>query len=443
MADEDAGTLAGNALEAAKEAGAGEAEACVERTRSSVIKVHGGKPSSVKVSETFGIGVRVFREGRTGFFNTCIPARVVPGVKELVEAVVQADPDPCAGLPEPPFGPFESPDIFDERLAALGNDEKIETLIGLEAEVLDADPRLVSKYFTFHDEVEDQRLVNTRGLDASYRATSFSVVGVAGVKDERKGTRGFFIRHGRHLPPLAGAGREAAERALQAFGGEPIPPKPRTVVFDPMLASQFLSQIASAFLGPRAVRGETFLAGKEGTSIAPETFALVDHLGLAGAPGTLPFDGEGVAPERTVVVEGGVLTGFLYDTYWGRRAGKASTGNASRPGYRDLPRVSPGNLYVEPGEGTLEEIVASVDDGLLLLEAMNVGGVSVASGDYSVSASGVRIEKGKRTHPVGSVTIAGTLPEMLENIVAIGDDLTWRFPIACPTLAIEGLTVGG
>jgi PmbA protein len=144
-----------------------------------------------------------------------------------------------------------------------------------------------------------------------------------------------------------------------------------------------------------------------------------------------------------VVVEKGVLRSFLCDTYWGRRAGVPSTGNGLRAGYRSPPFVSPTNLFLEPGERSLEEIVASVDDGVLLLEAMNVGGVDVASGDYSVAATGVRIERGELTSPVSGITVAGRLPEMLRHVAAVGCDLKWQFSVASPTIAVEGMTAGG
>ncbi|MHC5080001.1 MAG: TldD/PmbA family protein [Planctomycetota bacterium] len=443
MREEEASSLANRALDTARAFGADEAEACVDRVRFSDVRTHMGKPERVRTSESFGIGVRVFVGGRTGFFCTCIPEEVEEGVGNLTRGVRQADPDPQNGLPDPPKTPFPELEVFDPKLARLGTAEKIDILTQLETEALETDPRLISRYFTFQDTVEERLLQNTRGLSARCKTTFYVITGLTGVKDERRGTRGFFFRAGRYLGDLTGLGGGAAQRAIRAFGGKPFPPRKCTVVYDSLLASMLIGKISFALLGSLDVRGETFLAGKTGERIAPASVTLVDDLALPKGPMTRPFDGEGVAPQRTVVVEKGILKTFLFDTYWGKRAGKASTGNASRSSYRSLPSLISTNMVLEPGTKSPEEIIASVEDGILLLEAIDVGGVNVASGDYSVAASGIRIEKGVLTGPVGGVTIAGRLPEMLQNLETVGNDLTWHASVASPTLAISGLTVGG
>ncbi len=439
----DLRSMAERALETAMSSGADEAEVCAGGSRLSDIKLHAGRPEQVRISDESGVGVRLFCGGRAGFFSTSDPAAVESGVRDVARAVQKADADPCAGLPETPAESFASLDIFDPKLAALGPDEKIRTLAGLEREALDADPRIVSKFFSFRDSSGSFRLMNSRGLDAEYESTSYGVVGAAAIKDERRGTRGFFYRAGRKLEDFSGLGKQAADRALKAFGGRPFPPRTCTVVFDGLMASLLFSEISDAFLGNLVLQEESFLAGRLGEAVASPLLTIVDDLAWPGAPDTLPFDGEGVPARRTVLLEKGVLKSFLFDTYWARRAKTVSTGNALRAGYRTRPGVSQSNFAIEPGSKSLQEIVASVDDGLLVLETVNVGAVDVASGDYSVAATGVRIEKGRLTSPVGGVTVAGRMQDMLRNVVAVGNDFTWHISVASPTLAIEGMTVGG
>ncbi|MCU0723549.1 MAG: hypothetical protein MUC63_08040, partial [Planctomycetes bacterium] len=232
------------ALKAAREAGADEAEACVAAGRLSEIKVHGGAAFEARISEESGVGVRLFCGGKTGFFCTSDPAALEAGVRDTARAVLRADEDPCAGLPDPPAGPFREMGLFDAKLSNLSTEAKTDLLVALEREALEADPRIVSKFFAFRDTAGFRLLRNTRGLDARVETTSYSVAGSAAIKEERRGTRGFFHRGGRFLGDLAGCGREAADRALRAFGGRPFPPRTCTVVFDPMLASQFLAEIS-------------------------------------------------------------------------------------------------------------------------------------------------------------------------------------------------------
>jgi PmbA protein len=136
-------------------------------------------------------------------------------------------------------------------------------------------------------------------------------------------------------------------------------------------------------------------------------------------------DGEGLACRRNVLVDGGVLRGFLHDAYTGRRSGTASTGSAVR-GYRSTPAVSPQALAVAPGERTLDEIVASLDEAFLV-QAMNGlhSGVNPVSGDFSVGAEGLMVRSGELAEPVREVTLASTIQRLLLDIVEVGGDLEW------------------
>jgi PmbA protein len=161
----------------------------------------------------------------------------------------------------------------------------------------------------------------------------------------------------------------------------------------------------------------------------------------AGGFGTSPFDGEGLPSQRTVVVESGVLRSYLLNTYTARKLGMKSTHNAAR-GLTGAPGIGAGNLYVEPGTTTQEQIIAGVQNGFYVTGLMGFG-VNVVTGDYSRGATGLWIENGEFTHAVEEVTVAGNLHEMLQNITAIGSDLVFRGSVASPTLRIDGMTVAG
>jgi PmbA protein len=142
-----------------------------------------------------------------------------------------------------------------------------------------------------------------------------------------------------------------------------------------------------------------------------------------------------------VVIQDGVLTNYLLDTYTGRKLGLASTGNASRS-LGQPPTVSPTNSHIAPGPHTPEQIIRSVDRGLYLTEMIGFG-VNLVTGDYSRGAVGIWIEKGEPAYPVEEITIAGNLKDMLQQVEMIGNDLEWRGSIAAPTLKIARMTIAG
>jgi PmbA protein len=160
-----------------------------------------------------------------------------------------------------------------------------------------------------------------------------------------------------------------------------------------------------------------------------------------GGFGTSPFDGEGLPSLRTVVVEQGVLRNYLLNTYTARKLGMKSTHNASR-GLAGTPGIGCGNLYLEPGTQTPEQIIADVTAGLYVTSLMGFG-VNVVTGDYSRGATGLWIENGELTHAVEEITVAGNLAEMLRHVTAIGSDLEFRGAIASPMLRIDGMTIAG
>jgi PmbA protein len=140
------------------------------------------------------------------------------------------------------------------------------------------------------------------------------------------------------------------------------------------------------------------------------------------------------------VISEGVLESYLLNTYTARKLGLRSTGNAGR-GLVGAPSVDAGNLYIQPGSHSPDEIIRSVSRGLFVTELIGFG-VNIVTGDYSRSASGIWIENGELTFPVQGVTIAGNLKEMLNSVEMVGNDLDFRGSVVSPTLLIGSMTIG-
>jgi PmbA protein len=249
---------------------------------------------------------------------------------------------------------------------------------------------------------------------------------------------------GRRLAALdspEAVGREASRRTCRRLGARKQATAEVPVVFDPETAGSLLRTLAVAASGPSLYRGTSFLVGRQGQRLAPASVTVVDDPLIRGGLASRPFDGEGLASRRTVLVDRGVLTSFLLDTYSARKLGLAATGHAAR---EDGGGVTVGytNLYLEPGPHAPEEIVRSVDRGLYVTELIGFG-VNFVTGDYSRGAVGLWIEGGELTHPVDEVTVAGNLRQMLMDVEMIGRDLVFRDQTAAPTLKIGRMTVAG
>ena len=159
-----------------------------------------------------------------------------------------------------------------------------------------------------------------------------------------------------------------------------------------------------------------------------------------GGLGSRPFDGEGLPTQRTVLVDRGVLTSYLLDSYSGRKLGLPSTHHAARDG--SGVTVSTTNLYLAAGETSPGALIRSVKSGLYVTELIGFG-VNGVTGDYSRGAVGLWIDNGELAYPVEEITVAGNLLEMFRAVEGVGNDLVFRDRTAAPTLLIGRMVVAG
>jgi TldD protein len=196
-------------------------------------------------------------------------------------------------------------------------------------------------------------------------------------------------------------------------------------------------------------------AGKVGTLVASPLVTVIDDSTIPNARGSYSFDDEGVSARKTVLVENGVLKGYLYDRLSAMKDGCESTGNGRRESYHTRPIVRMTNTLIAPGGTSPESIIREVERGLFVRK-MGGGQVNTVNGDFVFEVSeGYLIEHGVVGEPVRGATLTGNGPEVLKKVTKIGTDLGFGIgtcgkdgqgaPVsdAQPTLLISGMTVGG
>jgi PmbA protein len=292
-------------------------------------------------------------------------------------------------------------------------------------------------------------LVSTTGIRASTRKTSgFLSVGVIAGEGEASQTGGgFSVGRGFDSLDPDKATEDATTRAVRLLGATKGPSGRFTVVFDRRVASTLLSVVSSALSGEAVAKGRSFFAGRIGELVGDPVLTLVDDPTDPRAYGAAAYDAEGLACRRNVLIDGGVLRAFLYDTVSASRSGVASTGSAVRGGFAGTPGPGCRALTLAPGpEGYDQDaVLAAVGDGLYVQSMTGVhSGVNPISGDFSVGAEGLIIRDGVLAEPVREITVASTLQRMLQSLVAVGADLEWLPGIAAgQTLAIGDMQLSG
>lgn len=440
--------LAEDLLRKASAAGADAADVLIVEGTDFSVTVRKGEVEKLTDAGSKALGIRVFVGKRTATSYTSDFS--LPALRGLVSDTVAmarvTGEDPAAGLPDE-SPPAEDVDlgIHDPSPAALPTEERIERARCAEATALQASPEIVNSDGGHYGSSEDRVVLgNSRGFLGSYRtsAVSLSVVPV-GERDGRM-ERDYWYTSGRGLGDLLSpeeVGRIAAERTLRRLGARKVPTAEAPVVFDPETAADLLGHVFSAISGYAVFRNATFLKGRLGETVASALVTVVDDGRRPRGLGSRPFDGEGLPTRRNVPIEEGVLRYYLCDSYSARKIGAAPTGSARR-GVSGGPSVGAGNLYLEAGSLSPEEIIAGVARGLYVTDLIGFG-VDLVSGDYSQGAAGHWIEGGRLVHPVHEVTIAGNLKDMLKDVDAVGRDLEFRGSVSAPTIRIRKMTISG
>jgi PmbA protein len=292
-------------------------------------------------------------------------------------------------------------------------------------------------------------LANSRGFAASFTATQAWAYSSAFAGEGADLMTGLGVGMGRDpaaLDPEA-IGTEAAERALALVGARQPESRRCPVVLDAFVAASFIGFIGSMLSADAVQRGRSLFAGREGEEVAGPALRLADDGTDSEGPASAPFDGEGAPTRRTQLIEDAHLLGFLYDSRTARRAGRSTTGNASRGSYRTPPSVGINNLMVEPGELDLAGLVAEAGDGLYVTGVAGLhSGVNAVSGTFSVGASGRLIEGGELGSPVRELTIASDLVSMLKAVTAVGSETRWvpfGGSVKAPPILVAEMAVSG
>lgn len=448
--DAELTALAEQLVEAAKKAGADVAEASARSGWELSTRVRLGKPELVEEAGHKGVSLKVIRDQRVASSSTSdlSPAGLQRLVADAMALVDLTQPDPFDGpadsalLARPPFPDLQ---MYDPALEELTAAQALELATEAEQAALAYDERLtLSEGASCARTTGASALALSTGFSAVQRGSYASLVVTPVARDEGgKNRRGFHWTARRHLADLDSAkevGEEAARRTLRQLGARKLDTGELPIVFDPDAARSILGTFASCIVGGSIWRKSSYLLDREGSEVASSLVSVVDDPLRPRAPGSRPFDGEGLPSRRNVVVEKGVLKTFLLDSYSARKLERESTGSASRGG--GSVGASTTNFIMEPGDISAADLLANTAKGFYVTEMMGFG-FNPVTGDFSRGASGFYIEDGKLSFPVSEVTISSTLEDMLKNIDLVANDLDLKTATAAPTFRVAKMTLAG
>ncbi len=426
--------------------GADEAEVYIESGRGLSIRVRNGEVEMVQEAGAHGVGFRVFVQKRMAFSscNDFSDKALEASIESAVRFAKNTTPDENNVLPDDK-GITKVGNLYDPQISKTSMEKKIEMAKKVEKLAM-KDSRITKSSGASYGEGEEEIfLANSNGLSKNSKVSTCSYgVYVVAEKGEQKSSGGEYCsrRFFADLKPPEEIAEKAAKEAYEMLDPQMVETQKAEVIFDPDVARAILGGILAAINGESVLQGRSFLAQKLNQQIASELVTIIDDGTRPKGLESKPFDGEGVPTQKRIIIEKGILKGFMYNTIVAKRAGVKSTGNASRRGFASLPGIGAHNFYMKAGESSREEIIKQTEKGLLLKDVTGYG-IAPVSGNFSGGASGLWIEKGKIAFPVRGLTIAGSAFEMLNNIDMVRDDLDLTRRFTAPTFRITSMQIGG
>jgi len=441
--------LGERAVKQALRLGASEAEAYIRKAR--VTRVEFAEEiETIKVSESIGVNVRVALGRRVASHSTSILSEdeIVETAAQAVRIARVAPEDPDWRHLNRRFGAGLAEGYFDPAVRDLHPPEIVEALTPALDAMKGYDRRVKPTRGVLVVTASATSVTNSYGEHCLREGTYVSVWMRA--KAEEAGLKGTGTEHQQSRfwreVDLEGLALKAAERAVKFLRAKPIPSGRMPAI----LANKVFASILGVLLsGPVSAdwvqKGRSPLAGRLGAQIASKAVCIVDDGTLRGGWGTKPFDDEGHPTQRTIIVDKGILQGYLYDTYTSLKAGVDSTGNAQRPRYWMRPRPLPNNLILEAGDASPEEMIHETGRGLYVEDTIGEWLSNPVSGLLNATVThGFLIEGGELTQPVKGVVISGPFYELLrDGIELVGNDVKNSMQYYAPTVKFAQLTVAG
>lgn len=417
------------------------------RRESQSIEVKDQKVESLTRAEDVGLSIRVLKEGRLGFsYTTSLDRRAIEKAAESALEITQVMPkDEFSNLYS--FGSviYPSVDTWDARGLQVTLPEKIDQARRLEATCRGIDKRITGIRKAALGETRfEVHMVDSSGEHIQHSATQFSATLTCKAEQGGEGQVGHDFSFHPELESLDvdGVARRAATLAVEQLGATQPPTLRCPAVFRNDAVASLLEFISASFSAEEMSKGRSLLAGRQGERVFSERVTLVDDGLLPNGYSTAPFDGEGHPSGRTVLVDGGTLSGALYDAYYARKLGAEPTGSSVRA-IKTPPSIGISNFYLERGRKTYEQLVADLDRGVVITDLMALHTANPVTGDFSLGAVGFLVEKGHVTRPIRGFAVAGNVLELFRKMTDIGDDLRFFGNVGAPSVRVSDLAVSG
>jgi PmbA protein len=416
-----------------------EAEVFTVSSEETPVQFETNRLKHIQSKQSTSVALRIIKEGRLGYATTTDVGDTQNLINNAVETAQFGMP---AKFGLPPKASYPQIDIFDPNVESTPIEKMVELGEEMIAPVTDHTPDILCEAMVSKDTISLQ-LVNSRGGQAAYKKSVFSL-GIMGSLI--RGTDMLFVGEIQSSCNPLSQTREIAEVVINqlelAKNQASVPTGELPVILTPRgVASALIPSLTMAFNGKTVLQGASPIGQKLGKAVFDPKLSMWDDSTVAFRPHSRPCDDEGTPSQRTPLIEGGVVSNFLYDLQTAALANTKSTGNGSRGG--GLPSPAPSAFTIAPGQTTFKEMVSDIKEGLVIEQLMGAEQGNILGGDFSGNVLlGYKVESGKIVGRVKDTMVSGNVYQVLKEVTAIGSQAEWvggflqTPPIYCPRLSV-------
>jgi len=428
--------------------GADCSEVYILSSESFSVDVKEQKIEKIKCNKDIGYSVRVIKNNSGGFSYST----VLDEWKEVVEKALNlakfTKKDEFLKFADHQQIPFI--EIYDPAIEKISEEEAIKLAMLIESEAFKTDSRVKKirkSSITFEN--TELLIMNSKEVYCSYKGTLVSAEISLSAEEKGDAQMGWGYSSSRRFSDIKfqNIGKEAAERALRLLGAKKALTTIGEVLLENNVVVDMLSLITYSFLADNIQKGKSLLVGKLGNKVFSDKINIIDDALVPWGIGSRPFDAEAMASKKTILVEKGIIKGFLYNIYTSRKDGVCSTANAVRHGIYTPPSIGISNLFIEASSKKFvknyKDLIKDISKGIIVTDVMGMHTANPITGEFSLGATGLWVEKGEIKYPVKETVIAGNIHELFNNVVALSERMRFYGKIGAPDILIEKVNISG
>ncbi len=418
--------------------GASQTKVSVSNSRDVEVEVRDNKLEKLKETTQNSLSLNIYLDHKYSghFTNDLRKESLERFIKEAVAATKYLSADEFRELPDPKYYPKDHTkdlNLCDKNYDELTTDKRIEIATALEKSAVSQSDKIISVTGGFSDSKYSSAMVLSNGFEGISEETYYSAGAEVTVKDNDARPEDWAYQSNRFfngLPNAEELGKQAAVRALRKVGQKKI----ESGKFDMLVENRVASRLIGMLISPMSARSlqqkSSYLENMIGKKVASDKFTMIDDPFINGAFGSRLYDGDGIASQKRVMIDKGVLKNYYIDNYYGKKLGLEPTSSGSS------------NLIFEYGKRSLEEMIKSIDKGILVT-SFNGGNSNGTTGDFSFGIAGMLIEKGILVHPVYEMNITGNAKDFWNQLVELGSDVYENSSWRRSSMLFEGIYFAG